>query len=404
MPGAADLLRGVGLVADGPVVLGRPVRARGGVFVVELAAPTATAPLDLTVVGRWLQDLPALRLDGKRPTTRQLAARLAAFWIPSATVLFVGATDGSIGGRVAALDRHVLGDRRPFASAQWLKTLRAPTLRVWWAATAAPEEYEDAVLGAFAQAVPAEERAALQDAAVVLPFANLRTVTGEAKAHGITGSIRPEEPLAPTPAPRVVDLADGDAEGTSREVRGTGTVRRSNRTIGAARPAARPRGGATEGASKASPEPVLVSADGVARLEAELRTLVDVRRPEVIARIRSAKELGDLKENSDYHAAREEQSFLEGRIQAIEHQLRTATVVDAPDDASRIGIGSRVTVDVEGDRREITIVGSGESNPGQGRISYESPVGRALMGRSAGDEASVATPGGEVVYTILEVG
>ncbi len=127
-----------------------------------------------------------------------------------------------------------------------------------------------------------------------------------------------------------------------------------------------------------------LTAEGEARLRAELDELTTVRRPEVIARIRTAKEHGDLKENAEYHAAREEQSFLEGRVQAIEARLRTAVIVEAPAAGSRVGLGSVVTVDDDGETVSYTIVGADESDPASGRISSSSPVGRALVGRDCG--------------------
>jgi transcription elongation factor GreA len=138
-------------------------------------------------------------------------------------------------------------------------------------------------------------------------------------------------------------------------------------------------------------------------MRAELDELVGVRRPEVIARIRAAKELGDLKENADYTAAREEQSFLEGRIQAIEARLRTATIVEAPAAGAHIGLGSVVTVESDGEDHRLTIVGSSESDPGAGRISSASPVGRALLGHRPGDEVVIATPAGDQRYRVVAV-
>jgi transcription elongation factor GreA len=403
--GAAELFRTVGLRPDGPAILGRPFRASGGgVYVVELPAPLPTAPIELTRVGKWIERVPALVLDGVRPTSKQLAARLAAFWLPSRTVLYIGSTPGSIMGRVAALERHVLGDRRPHASSQWLKTLNVPSLKVWWAETAAGEEYEDALLAAFAAAIPADEAARLYDPARVLPFANLRTTGGEAKAHGIARSVLPEEPVAAVPGTRVVDLPPGDADGAQRDAKGSGTVRRTARPGTTARPAAarRPTTPRPAKASRPPDQPVLLSAEGLARLRSEHVELVG-RRPGVVGRIRSAKELGDLKENSDYHAAREEQGFLEGRIQAVEAQLRAAVVVDAPSDTTRVAMGSHVTVEVDAEEVRLTIVGTTESKPSAGRISQDSPVGRALVGKHAGDEAVVRTPGGEVRYRILAI-
>jgi transcription elongation factor GreA len=408
-PGAADLLRAVGLLADGPVVWGRPMPARhGGVFVVELPEPRATAPIELTRVGKWLERVPDLRLDGARPTSRALAARLAAFWIPSARVLYVGSTDGSIGGRLEAIRGTTLGDRRPHSGGHWLHTLTGlERARVWWAPTDAAEEYEDAVLGEFAASVPAAERAALPDPVVVLPFANLRTPTGERKATGLSNSLLATERSQPTEVRRIVEVPAGAAEGATGlpPTRATGgTVRRGPRPAPSGRPTLRPA--RTTTTVRPPNETTWVSADGLARLRAEHVELTELRRPEVIARIKSAKELGDLKENADYTAAREEQSFLEGRIAAIEQTLREATVIDdrSAIDGDRVTIGSTVTVSAEdGSPSTFTIVGSTEADPAAGRISNVSPVGRALLGRRAGDEVAVATPRGEARYRILEI-
>jgi transcription elongation factor GreA len=406
-PGAPELLRSVGLLADGPVVWGRPVPARGpGVFVLELPAPRAHAPLELTRVGKWLERVPELLLDGAHPSSRALAARLDAFWIPSARVVYVGSTDGSIGGRVEAIRNTVLGERRPHPGGHWLHALTGlETARVWWAPTDAVEEYEDAVLSAFAETVPADERAALPDRAVVLPWANLRTATGERKATGLANSLQPGDPVHRVPATRVVELPPGAAEGAGGipPTRAAGgTVRRAPRAPSAA-PAPRP---AARSSAKPAPEPTWISADGLARLRDEHAELTTGRRPEVIGRIKAAKELGDLKENSDYTAAREEQSFLEGRIAQIEATLRTAQVIEtAEDEAGRVRLGTTVTIEDEsGSRSTFQLVGSAEADPSNGRISNVSPVGRAILGRSAGETVEIAAPRGAVTYRIVEVG
>jgi transcription elongation factor GreA len=412
-PGAGDLFREVGLLADGPVVWGRPVGARGGgIFIVELPVPRSTAPIELTTIGKWLEHVPDLRLDGVRPTSRTLAARLAKFWLPSARVLYVGSTEGSIGGRVEAIRATVLGDRRPHSGGHWLHVLSGlDRARVWWARTDAIEEYEDAVLEAFAAGVPATERERVPGASVVLPFANLRTVTGERKPTGLSNSLLAGEPVQRIPAGRVVELPQGAAEGASGlppSRAAGGTVRR------APKPAMpRPPSPALAAAARTTVAPgrpaqdtTWVSAEGLDRLRAEHTELTRVQRPQVIARIKSAKELGDLKENADYTAAREEQSFLEGRIAAIEQTLRDATVIDAGASAAsdRATIGSTVTVeDADGLRSTFTIVGSTEADPAAGRISNVSPVGRALLGGRPGDDVSVATPRGAVPYRIVGV-
>jgi transcription elongation factor GreA len=409
-PGAAELLRSVGLLADGPVVWGRPVPARGsGVFVVELPAPRPHAPLELTRVGKWLERVPELLLDGARPTSRALAARLEAFWIPSARVVYVGSTDGSIGGRIEAIRNTVLGERRPHPGGHWLHALTGlETARIWWAPTDAVEEYEDAVLSAFAETVPAEERAALPEQDVVLPRANLRTATGERKRTGLANSLQAADPVRRVPPARIVELPPGAAEGASGippSRAAGGTVRRAPRAAGTTSSSRTSSAGAARG--KAEPEPTWISADGLARLRAEHSELTTGRRPEVIARIKAAKELGDLKENSDYTAAREEQSFLEGRIAQIEATLRTARVIETPDGDvdGRIALGATVTIaDDAGAETTFRLVGSAEADPGNGRISNVSPVGRALLGRTAGETVDIAAPRGTVRYRIVSVG
>jgi len=432
MTGAADLLRGIGLLADGPVRWGVPVPARrSGLYVVELAAPIASAPLELSTVGKWLERLPELRLDGERPTSKALAGRIASLWWPDTTVLYAGATERSIGGRVAALEAHVAGDRQPHPDGQWLHLL--PSLdrfgvRLWWAETDAVEEYLDAFFDAFAEgreAAPSRPAGAL-----VLPWANTRRPTGERQAHGISGSVLPAPPATPEPPRRVVDVPPGAADGTETEVRGTGTTRRAPAAPPpAGRPSARGHATATEmrspapapaptirraptiarsssggraGPASRPAEPVQVSAGALERMEAELDELTRVKRPEVVARIKAAREHGDLKENAEYHAAREEQSFLEGRIQALEDRIRRAVVVEEVA-TGRVVVGSRVTVEIAGDEVSYTIVGSAEADPAAGKLSMASPVGAALLGAGAGAEVDVRTPRGLVRYRVVSI-
>ena len=402
--GAASLLRSVGLMADGPAVWGRPVPAQGpGVFVIELPAPLPAAPIELSRVGKWIERVATLRLDGERPVSRALAARLGSFWLPSQAVVYIGASDASVARRVAAIGKTELGDRRPAAGGHWIKTLRTlDGVKVWWAATAATEEYEDALLAAFAAGVPDADLDGLPDRSVVLPWANLRRPTGERKATGLTGSLIAEAVEAPPPPTRVVAVPDGDAEGARGEPpapRRRTTTPRTPRAAAKA-PGVRPTEIAATGAIVGVEA---LTADGDARLRAELDELTLVKRPQIISRIRTAKEHGDLKENAEYHAAREEQSFLEGRVQAIEARLRSAVIVEAPAAGSHVGLGSMVTVDDDGETVSYTIVGADESDPARGRISSSSPVGRALVGRNTGDYVVVATPAGERRYRILEI-
>jgi transcription elongation factor GreA len=392
---APALLREVGLMPDGPVPWDRPVPARRpGVFLVELPAPLPSAPIELTRVGKWLERVPTLTLDGERPTSRALATRLASFWLPSEAILYIGGTEASIGARVAAMQRTVLGDRRPHSGGHWLHVLTAlPTTRLWWAETDAVEEYEDALLGAFAARV-ASDGAHGAGGNVVLPFANLRRPTGERRATGLAGSLIVEPAAQEPPATRVVQVPDGDAEGARGEP--PAPRARSRRPSGAARAAA------GRGSTSSSPVATL-TAEGAERLRGELAELIDVKRPEIVARIRTAKEHGDLKENAEYHAAREEQSFLEGRIQALQAELRDAVIATPPSAGQGADLGSSVTVEADGVTVTYRLVGSAEAAPSAGRVSVQSPVGRALIGSTPGAEVVVETPRGSVLYRVLAV-
>jgi transcription elongation factor GreA len=149
-------------------------------------------------------------------------------------------------------------------------------------------------------------------------------------------------------------------------------------------------------------EPVHLSQSAFDRMTSELDELTRVKRREVVARIKAAREHGDLKENAEYHAAREEQSFLEGRVMALEDRLRRAVVVQEAA-TGRVMVGSKVTVEIAGDELEYTIVGSSEADPARGRLSMASPVGAALIGAVAGAEVDVHTPRGAVRYRVITV-
>jgi transcription elongation factor GreA len=139
-------------------------------------------------------------------------------------------------------------------------------------------------------------------------------------------------------------------------------------------------------------------------MRSELANLRDVRRPEIVARIKAARELGDLRENADYEAARNEQSFNEGRIQTLEGLLRTAVELEETGPAGgEVRVGSTVVVESGGSSHTYRIVAPSEASPGDGRISYLSPIGGAFLGRRAGEELTVRTPAGDVIYRIVEV-
>ncbi len=145
--------------------------------------------------------------------------------------------------------------------------------------------------------------------------------------------------------------------------------------------------------------------DGKRKLESELEYLLTVRRAQVAERIRQAKEGGDIMENAGYDDAKNEQAFIEGRIMTLQTILRDAVVLTQPSESDTVQVGSHVTVcDDEGETSVYYIVGSTEADPVNGRISNESPVGRALLGRRVGDIVTVRTPGGNTRLTILSIG
>lgn len=138
-----------------------------------------------------------------------------------------------------------------------------------------------------------------------------------------------------------------------------------------------------------------VTRDGHAKLLEELEHLVTVRRPEIIRAVATAREEGDLRENAGYAAARNDQGFIEGRIRDIESILKRIEIIDedaVSSDGSLVTIGSTVTITIDGEEEIYTIVGAVEANPNEGRISNESPFGRALLGRRVGDSVDIKTP------------
>ncbi|MBE1445473.1 MULTISPECIES: transcription elongation factor GreA [unclassified Paenibacillus] len=151
-------------------------------------------------------------------------------------------------------------------------------------------------------------------------------------------------------------------------------------------------------------EEIILTPDGLAKLEQELEELKTVKRKELASRIKTAISYGDLKENSEYHSAKEEQSHMETRILTIEKMLKRARVVDKVDTSS-VNVGSVVVLlDVEfAEKIEYKIVGPSEADVADNKISYESPMGAALMGKSVGDTIIVNAPVGDIKYELLEI-
>jgi len=151
-------------------------------------------------------------------------------------------------------------------------------------------------------------------------------------------------------------------------------------------------------------KPIYLTVEGKKKLEEELNYLVTVRRKEVAAAIQSAKEEGDISENSAYDEAKLAQAFLEGRVQTIEAQLREAVLIAKNGNADRVNVGSHVTVEEEGfDPETYHIVGSAEADPLNGKISNESPIGKALLGAKIGDTVRAETPNGQLVFKVKKI-
>ncbi len=144
---------------------------------------------------------------------------------------------------------------------------------------------------------------------------------------------------------------------------------------------------------------------GQEALQAELNALVNDKRPKLVDRLAYARAQGDLSENADYQSAKEELEFLDGRIDELTDVLQTATVAPANNgkSASGIGVGTKVTVKVNGKEVVFNIVGEWEADPMAKKISHESPLGTALLGKKVGDKAEVEAPAGKVVYEVVAV-
>ena len=151
-------------------------------------------------------------------------------------------------------------------------------------------------------------------------------------------------------------------------------------------------------------QPNYLTPEGEAKLNAELQELKGPKREELSKRLRSAIQMGDLSENADYHKAKEDQGFLEGRIQEIESILRNTVIIEESSGQDFVFIGSHVTIQEGSDEPETYhLVGPTEADPRKGKISHESPIGRALMNKKVGEVAEAETPGGMIKFKILKI-
>lgn len=148
---------------------------------------------------------------------------------------------------------------------------------------------------------------------------------------------------------------------------------------------------------------VVLTEEGLDKLKNELLALKQ-RRKEIISRIQTAKEFGDLSENAEYDDARNEQSFIEGRLQELDDMIKRAKVVTKThQNNGRVALGSQVTVLCEGESAIYELVGANESDPAKGKISIDSPIGKALMGASKGETVIASTPSGKADYKIVAI-
>ncbi len=145
-----------------------------------------------------------------------------------------------------------------------------------------------------------------------------------------------------------------------------------------------------------------LTSEGKKKLEKELAGLI-IKRPEISTRIQRAKDMGDLKENADYHDAKDEQGMMEGRIREIQAILNESQVMEKNSSGGVIVFGSRITVVINGKEKEYEIVGESEANPLVGKISSESPLAKALLGRRKGEMAEIQAPAGKIICQIKEI-
>lgn len=155
-----------------------------------------------------------------------------------------------------------------------------------------------------------------------------------------------------------------------------------------------------------SQKKIQITTSGYSTLKSELDELVNKKRPRMVRRLENAREAGDLTENSDYLNAKDELEFLDGRIDELKHVIDNAQVIKSKSakKASKVSVGTKVTVGIGRKKTIFDIVGEWEADPANKRISHESPLGKALVGKKVGDEAEVKAPAGKVVYKILSIG
>ncbi|MCX8008687.1 MAG: transcription elongation factor GreA [Patescibacteria group bacterium] len=147
---------------------------------------------------------------------------------------------------------------------------------------------------------------------------------------------------------------------------------------------------------------VVLTKEGLEELKKEFDELVNLKRPLAVQRLSEARDLGDLSENSEYAAAKQDLAFMDGRIAELEEILHNAKVITSHSKRN-VSVGSKVTVHINGRKEVFTVVGEWEADPMQKKISHESPLGKALIGKEVGEEVEVEAPAGKIVYKIISI-
>lgn len=156
-----------------------------------------------------------------------------------------------------------------------------------------------------------------------------------------------------------------------------------------------------------SKKKIFVTREGLEELQAEFNELQKVKRPAIVERVSVARSMGDLSENSEYTAAKEELELIDGRIDELAEIIKRATVIDDKKTSSgnsMVQLGSKVTVSISGKKEIFTVVGEWEADPQDKKISHESPLGKALIGKTIGEKVEVEAPAGKIVYSVVSIG
>ena len=148
---------------------------------------------------------------------------------------------------------------------------------------------------------------------------------------------------------------------------------------------------------------IYLTKDGLSELKKEFEELTVIKRPEVLSRVSAARNLGDLSENAEYSAAKEDLSFIDGRIDELEELLKQAVVISESHSNHIVKLGSKVTLHHRGKKEVYTVVGEWEADPEEKKISHKSPLGVALLGKRVGEKIEVEAPAGKILYTIKSI-